>query len=618
MIKEGVEAVAQGDNYDYAVGVETFVWSETSGDATATVTVADGGVSAAGYEADGVVVNTKNIDEGTAAATLEITDDVSATDTAYGLSTHNTDWTEDEVSAVSGENGVLTVKAEGVEAEAEGFQAIGVYVDAEDNGTVNLEIGEEGITATAGVYAAGAVLTANGGTVNATVGEGGISATGDGFSAGAVLTASNEGNVNLTVEGDVAGDTAGLVIGGLEPGASDGTGTIDAFIEETLSGENAVVVASAELEDNLTLTVWQATVNKETNRVVTSAADYEKFVGYEYSDEEKEALAATAQKVEEKIQYIIKLEQPEAGANLSVTDKDGNALKKKNNYDVANENDTVILKVNLQEGYTLTGAFNGVNEKVELQQDGDGNYYVVVPKGGGVYLSVTLDGSAVVSDDNGNQGKNQENKNQENNNQENKNQENNNQGNNNQVIVPDVYVVPVQVEVVSNTSQKKAATIKPAVAMKVVRVGQESAEYELTVNVPAGGFPDGFDLTVLLPQSGLYADVLDQVPTTEGLTDGELCTYSTNGNEVQLRFYQNYTDENNNMPGLQPGARTLKIYFTTRHAPNWPDGAERVTTITATAGNGKETLTLTGKVNEATGAMFDAKWTVVPAETAGK
>ena len=66
-------------------------------------------------------------------------------------------------------------------------------------------------------------------------------------------------------------------------------------------------------------------------------------------------------------------------------------------YIVAKDNDTVLLKVDLSDGYSLLGAYNGDGEKVALLTDSNGNYYVIVPRGGGVYLSVSLSAPTVKS-----------------------------------------------------------------------------------------------------------------------------------------------------------------------------------------------------------------------------
>ena len=63
---------------------------------------------------------------------------------------------------------------------------------------------------------------------------------------------------------------------------------------------------------------------------------------------------------------------------------------KSHDYEVAHEGDTVLMKIDIQSGFELYGAYNGLGEKVPLLRDGNGNFYVEVPKGGGVYLSAKL------------------------------------------------------------------------------------------------------------------------------------------------------------------------------------------------------------------------------------
>lgn len=110
------------------------------------------------------------------------------------------------------------------------------------------------------------------------------------------------------------------------------------------------------------------------------------------------------------VKYIVKIEQPEKGGTISATKADGTSLdstrpaenifpsaessrldKFLGNYDVAKEGEKVLLKVDLEEGYRIVGAYNGIDqEKVDLLMDDDGNYYVIVPRGGGIYLTAAL------------------------------------------------------------------------------------------------------------------------------------------------------------------------------------------------------------------------------------
>ena len=102
--------------------------------------------------------------------------------------------------------------------------------------------------------------------------------------------------------------------------------------------------------------------------------------------------------LESKINYIIKVDQPKQGNILSLL-----GTTKKNvvvggntySYDIANWGNKVNNKVYLQaaQGWDITGAYcyndEGKTTKVPLARDG-GGWYVVVPNGGGVYLTAEV------------------------------------------------------------------------------------------------------------------------------------------------------------------------------------------------------------------------------------
>ncbi|MCR5233253.1 MAG: hypothetical protein K6E53_05030, partial [Lachnospiraceae bacterium] len=48
----------------------------------------------------------------------------------------------------------------------------------------------------------------------------------------------------------------------------------------------------------------------------------------------------------------------------------------------------VLLKVELQEGYELTNAYGQENQSYPFTKDESGNYYITVPRGGGIFISV--------------------------------------------------------------------------------------------------------------------------------------------------------------------------------------------------------------------------------------
>jgi len=90
--------------------------------------------------------------------------------------------------------------------------------------------------------------------------------------------------------------------------------------------------------------------------------------------------------------YIAKVEQPSKGGTLKAVDPNGSDLSKSYDFPVAHEGDKVILKANLQSGWKIKAAYNGKGaNKQQLSKDKNGNYYIIVPKGGGINLSADLE-----------------------------------------------------------------------------------------------------------------------------------------------------------------------------------------------------------------------------------
>ena len=93
--------------------------------------------------------------------------------------------------------------------------------------------------------------------------------------------------------------------------------------------------------------------------------------------------------------YIAKVEQPSKGGTLKVVDANGSDLPKNYDFPVAHEGEKVILKANLQSGWKIKAAYNGEGaNKQQLLKDENGNYYIIVPKGGGICLSADLEKGA--------------------------------------------------------------------------------------------------------------------------------------------------------------------------------------------------------------------------------
>lgn len=182
------------------------------------------------------------------------------------------------------------------------------------------------------------------------------------------------GSVKVLVEGDLTGDSYGLVAKSI-----DGESAADILVTGTLTAGRPVRIEPKDLavESNVCLTAWRI-VPKNDDGIIAGR-------GTETGDWDQD------EDFEKAIGYIIRYEQPEEHGTFSAVDADGNILDTSHGFDVANEGDTILIAPDLDEGYEIVAAYNGIDEKTPLSVDEDGNFYLVVPRGGGVYLSVDVD-----------------------------------------------------------------------------------------------------------------------------------------------------------------------------------------------------------------------------------
>ena len=181
------------------------------------------------------------------------------------------------------------------------------------------------------------------------------------------------GDTRVEVIGDVTAAEGGIFVD-----LTNDESTMDVIVDGTVSGKTQSILVSEEtIADNLTLTIWEVKANDAGNLVERKTAD-----GKTKADEE----------LEKKIQYIIKIEPTQ-------TDIISTDAKDYEGYKVAKEGETVTMKLNVPKGYKIVSAFNGTDTKVQLTKDAAGNYFLIVPRGGAVMLSVELakaDGTAKV------------------------------------------------------------------------------------------------------------------------------------------------------------------------------------------------------------------------------
>ena len=174
---------------------------------------------------------------------------------------------------------------------------------------------------------------------------------------------------NVRITGDVKGAQTGVVLNEI----NEVTDKI--IIDGTLSGgKQAVLIKEGSIAENLTLTVWEIVENKDGNLIENETID----------PETKEKSAIANKEAEKAIQYIIRIrpDQKEIISTRGTMEYEG--------YDVAHEGDTVTLKLNIPYGYEISGAYRDAEQEVKLLQDTEGDYYLIVPRGGAVELSVTL------------------------------------------------------------------------------------------------------------------------------------------------------------------------------------------------------------------------------------
>ncbi len=304
-----------------------------------------------------------------ASASVEVSGDVNVTtsgDTAFAGGIQEMSW---------GSGTDLSVTVEGnITAVSEDSRARGMTLSICDKDTTGVvEVGGD-VTAEGKLWSLGFQAdTLNGGEAQVVV-EGNVKAVSSEDQGIGILTQNPDGVIHVQVQGDVYGSTTGLILG------SYGEATTDVLIEGTLSGgtEPVRLAGIGGLAGDMTLTAWKIIPNQE-QCIVGYNAD-EEFMTPEQIEECKNAAAA----LESNILYIIKLSQPTEGGTVSLT-----GTTASHGFDAAKEGDTVTLQAALLNGYKVAGAYNAGTALT--MQDAAGNYYIVVPKGGGVDLSLVLE-----------------------------------------------------------------------------------------------------------------------------------------------------------------------------------------------------------------------------------
>ena len=199
-------------------------------------------------------------------------------------------------------------------------------------------------------------------------------------------------NLNIQVKGDVTSNGAGIYTEDMSLAQSTDI-IIDGTVRSTADGIPAVIMDLADPQENVSITAWKIESNEGTELFGKNDG-----AGIQITDNAQNDVASH-------ISYIIRVTQPEinnAPANvLSLAKADGTAWDTTKSWDngtgvdttmldVAGENQTVYVKLDVPAGYQLAGVYADSARTVALTQDENGSYYLTVPRGGGIDVNVAL------------------------------------------------------------------------------------------------------------------------------------------------------------------------------------------------------------------------------------
>ena len=293
------------------------------------------------------------------------------------------------VDADTDTSGTITFSAGGIDATSQSGPAVGIDADAEGGSSESFNIGGGGITAS-GTGAKGIDIDASGGSsVNVNVvGNIVIENKNNGTdSNGIELEASGDGT---KVSARVAGDVKGSGMDSSVEIKTENGAKVDVVAEGTLSAGKEAAVAFAGSPDNVSLIIWKAEAGTDgsiVKQVINNDGTLEK--------------TAAAETLESSIHYIIRVDTSQSidlgnTKEMSYTAPDGSVI----NYNTAKEGEKVAVKLNVPSGYVLKGVFSDEARQCSLQEEG-GEYYLIVPKGGGVFVNMWLEAKSDSSNNDG-------------------------------------------------------------------------------------------------------------------------------------------------------------------------------------------------------------------------
>ena len=337
-------------------------------------------------------VSLTNTDEATALDSYAYTEDTSILVVGHvDAHTDNGEATAIHVSAEN--NGDASVDVIGnVTATADKGCATGVSVYTEDS-SVKLEVMKDvTVDSKDKKYgeADGIIIKNLTSTVDVEVG-GSVNVKSETNDAGGVIiagsstTEAKEANSTVTIHGNLNVEGYGVV----STGTADQS-QADVIIEGTLDATKGAVLLKdyksnsgssndESKKSDLNLYVWK--INTDKNAAIAQKMTYNPRTMDEPEIKNDEDF------VKNNVYYIIKVEQPQEGGTINVTDENGSLVTVGNGIIAAKEGAKLLLEVEVSAGYDINEAYGDLEKNWVLTKDPHGNYFFEVKRGGGVYFN---------------------------------------------------------------------------------------------------------------------------------------------------------------------------------------------------------------------------------------
>ena len=296
----------------------------------------------------------------------------------------------------AGNNGDASVSVhENVTATADEGRATGVSVYAEDSSVKLAVMNDVTVNSKDKEYgeADGIIIKNFSSKVDVEVG-GSVNVKSETDDAGGIIisgsstTEEKKADSTVTIHGDLNVEGYGVV----STGTADQS-QADVIIEGTLDATKGAVLLKdyksnsgssndESKKSDLNLYVWKISTDK--NAAIAQKMTYNPRTMDEPKIENDEDF------VKNNIYYIIKVKQPNEGGSLYVTDENGNSLTEKNGNNVAKEGTVLLLESELDSDYVIDDVYGDISKNLSLVKDANGNYILVVMRGGGVYFNAAI------------------------------------------------------------------------------------------------------------------------------------------------------------------------------------------------------------------------------------